>query len=259
MVTFQDIVFLHKGKSAAIAILLVFLLVFVIMIPTQESARTKLHQELVTRGMQAEATIVDKYKDVLSERRGSQKKTSTRYHLVYNFQIGNSVINSTKQADSNIWELKQIGDTFTVLYLPENPQSNLPEWKPIKSNVEVGAYVMTGIVFLIVCAALYFVYRTLSKIKCIMNNGVSDKAIVTREIVHSGKKRRSYSYEYAFETRDGQKQVGITDKLRQPEHQTGDAIDILYLKNDPEKNMHLTPVYRDLWLRKKRMTDTRLK
>ena len=92
-----------------------------------------------------------------------------------------------------------------------------------------------------------------------MNNGVSDKAIVTREIVHTGKKRRSYSYEYAFETRDGQKQVGITDKLRQPEHQTGDAIDILYLKNDPEKNMHLTPVYRDLWLRKKRMTDTRLK
>lgn len=74
MVTFQDIVFLHKGKSAAIAILLVFLLVFVIMIPTQESARTKLHQELVIRGMQAEATIVDKYKDVLSERRGSQKK-----------------------------------------------------------------------------------------------------------------------------------------------------------------------------------------
>ena len=185
MITLWDIIFVNKKLSLVLAITVVVMLVAISGGAMRELQRAQLHQKLVAHGMLTAATIVDKDKYTEKSKDGS----STVHRIRYEFKTGSSITNRTRKANRNVWESKHIGEKFTVRYLPENPESHVAEWEYLEPDIRLDPFLMAGIFGLVLYAIGYFAYRRLCTIKRILNYGIFDRATVTREIVHSGKKK----------------------------------------------------------------------
>lgn len=158
------------------------------------------------------------------------------YYIGYHFATAEGTqVRETRRVPRTVFEELETGDSFEVLYLPENPQQNFAERLDREEMPPALRWMAAALL-----GALVFVFNQQRRVqKRLVAHGKPVAGVV--EGVKRRGATRSYTVRYKLHGHEGR----LRGSERNPERADGDVVTVLYLPERPERVLlYSTSLYR---------------
>jgi len=157
------------------------------------------------------------------------------YYVSYHFETGQGEqVRETRQVPRAVYDEAAVGDSFEVIYFPENPQQNFVPRLELQGIPAALRWTAVGLL-----AALFFVFEQQRRFhKRLVSHGKPAAGVV--EGVRRRGANRVFTVRYKLHGQEGR----LRGSERNPERADGDAVTVLYLPERPERTLlYCTSLY----------------